>query len=557
MAPYMNYVKTMFFGICGLLFCLLFIMSSSVAKTIKNDVKKHYIVSQQVPAVEFGNNGDVIVYFLDKQGLKTASKEDFGAVLKQKIDYEKFEAKQGQVESLGYFNKKNIIVVGCEEDNGKENKKKEGRELLAQKAGAKVYSYLPTGRAISVVLSGKFIAKESEKKPKASAKTVSSNDFLIDVYFGLAQRNYKFDKYITDKKLNEEKVNIKKVVIDTKETVERKKYLSEIKAKLEGIFLVRDLVNEPANVVYPESYVNIIKNVFKGVKNVKVKILDAKDLQKLGMNLLLGVAQGSVKEPKVIIVEYKGNSKKKGFDLALVGKGVTFDSGGLSLKPSPYMEGMKGDMTGSATVLSSVLTMAKIGVKANVVAVGGLVENMPSGSAQKVGDIVRSMSGKTVEIIDTDAEGRLVLADVLYYAQTTYKPEYLIDMATLTGAIMVALGQSMSGIFSNSEKLAKALKESGGNTGDLCWVMPMGEEFAENMKSNIADLRNLSKVRYAGSATAAAFLENFVDDNKNWAHIDIAGVDMATSRSYFADADTATGYGIKLLVDFVKNNIEK
>ena len=532
-------------------------MSSKVAKAVKNDVKKNYIVSQQIPAVEFGNNGDVVVYLLDKQGLKTASKEVFGDVLKQKIDYEKFEAKQGQVANLGYFNKKNIIVAGFEEDNSKDNKKKERKELSAQKIGAKVYSYLPTGRAISVVLSNKFVAKDNEKKTKTSVKTLSSNDFLVDVFFGLAQKNYKFDKYLTDKKLSERKVNIKKVSIDLKETVELKNRLNEVKAKLEGIFLVRDLVNEPANVIYPDSYADVIKNVFKGVKNVKVKVLSLKDIQKLGMNLLLGVAQGSTKEPRVVVVEYNGNPKRKGIDLALVGKGVTFDSGGLSLKPSPYMEGMKGDMTGSATVLSSVLTMAKIGIKANVVAVGGLVENMPSGSAQKIGDVVRSMSGKTVEIIDTDAEGRLVLADLLYYTQTTYKPEYLIDMATLTGAIMVALGQSMSGVFSNSEKLAEALKKSGDNTGDLCWIMPLGEEeFSENIKSNIADLRNLSKVRYAGSATAAVFLENFMD-NKNWAHIDIAGVDMATSRNCFADADTATGYGIKLLVDFVKNTVEK
>ena len=182
---------------------------------------------------------------------------------------------------------------------------------------------------------------------------------------------------------------------------------------------------------------------------------------------------------------------------------------------------------------------------------------MPDGNAQKVGDIVKSMSGKTVEIIDTDAEGRLVLGDILYYAQTTYKPEYMIDMATLTGAIMVALGLERAGIFTNNETLGNAIKKSGDKSGDKCWVMPMGEEYADAMKSQIADLRNLSSVRYAGSATAAAFLENFIDDNKKWAHIDIAGVDNATKNSPFGVADFASGFGLKLLNEFVKTEIEK
>ena len=262
-----------------------------------------------------------------------------------------------------------------------------------------------------------------------------------------------------------------------------KKLITERQNQLEGIFYVRTLGNEPSNVIYPATFVSEIKNAFTGVKNIKIKVLEKQDLEKLGMNMLLGVAQGSVKEPKVLVVEYRGNPKQSKIDLALIGKGVCFDSGGLSLKPSQYMEGMKADMLGATTVMSSLLTMAKNNVKANIVAVGGMVENMPDGNAQKVGDIVKSMSGKTVEIIDTDAEGRLVLGDILYYAQSTYKPEYMIDMATLTGAIMVALGTEKAGIFTNDENLGKKLYESGEKTGEHNWIMPLTEEYFDAIKS--------------------------------------------------------------------------
>ena len=232
--------------------------------------------------------------------------------------------------------------------------------------------------------------------------------------------------------MNEKKTTVEKVILDAKENAALKKLINKRQNQLEGIFYVRTLGNEPSNIIYPETFATEIQKAFSGLKNVKVNVLAKKELEKLGMNMLLGVSQGSIKEPKVIVVEYHGNAKKKDVDLALVGKGVTFDSGGLCLKPSQYMEGMKCDMLGAITILSSLLVMAKNGTKINVVAVAGMVENMPGGNAQKVGDIVKSMSGKTVEIIDTDAEGRLVLGDVLYYAQSKYKPACMIDMATLT-----------------------------------------------------------------------------------------------------------------------------
>ena len=527
---------------------LFFVMVGAKVSLAKKGISKSCIVCSKIPAVSFGSGtkkGDVEIYFVDKKGLKNAVK-NFGDVLKNKVDFEKFEAKSGQKAALGYINDKKVVVIGIEKDaeNEKNNKKIDSTNFQYEKLGAGIVGLLPEGKDVLVALHGEYA--EGLKGDKL-------DDLLVSAYFGFAQRHYSFDKYFTSKDFLEKKSTVKSVLIDAKQNDYNKQLLKEVQAKLEGIYFVRDMANEPANVVYPESFADEVKRVFAGVKNVKVNVMSVAELKKKNMNLLLGVAQGSAKEPKVVVIEYRGNPKSKGMELALIGKGVTFDSGGLSLKPSPHMEGMKCDMTGSATVIGTILALAKEGAKVNAVAVGGMVENMPGSHAQKVGDIVRSMSGKTVEIIDTDAEGRLVLADILYYAQTTYKPKYMIDVATLTGAIMVALGQSRAGIFSNSDELGKKLQEIGEKTGDRNWFMPLDSEHTELIKSNVADLRNLGKVRWAGSATAAAFLQEFIDDNKNWAHVDMAGVDLATGENPFAVADTAFGYGVKMLTEFAKS----
>ena len=521
--------------------------NNSVLKNIKLDTKK--IIQDSILSVSFGDEKkcEVIVYLLDKKNLKSALKSNFGSFLKTEIDYNDFKIEDKKVADLGHVEGKKIIVASFDAGDG-DKKDKKNIAFEARKIGASLLSVVPANKNVNVCISNKFCNIE--------------DGMLVDVYFGLSQKYYTFTKYITNKERLKKVKKISSIVLNVK--YERNKtndkldkLIKDKQAELEGIFLTRTLVNEPANVICPESFAEEIKKVSSEIKNLKVKVLDKKELQKLGMNLLLGVAQGSVNEPKVVIVEYNGNKDKNKWDLALVGKGVTFDSGGLSLKPEPHMSGMKNDMAGSATVISTVLSLAKIGAKVNVVALGGMVENMPSGTAQRVDDVVQSMSGKTVEIISTDAEGRLVLADVLYYAQTTYKPKYMIDVATLTGAIMVALGQEKAGIFSNSDELASQIKKSGDNTGDYCWVMPMGEEYMKPMKSHIADLRNCSSVRYAGSATAAVFLENFTGGNKKWAHIDIAGVDTATENNIFGKRNFATGFGVKLLIDFVRSNIGK
>ncbi len=518
------------------------------AKNFELETKKLVQKSIIDVVISDKDESNFIVFIVDEKGLSEAKKNaTYGKAITEEIAYNKFEPTTGNVANIGIFNGKKVIFVGFGKDKKSKNKDEENLTLQIQKLGANIADLVPSKKKITIGISNKFSSIDDK--------------MLAEIYFGFNQKIYRFNKYLTD----EEKLNkipqVSKIILIPKSKTAKNSNIKDLILKrqnqLEGIFYVRTLGNEPSNIIYPESFANEIKKAFSDVKNTKVKILEKKDLEKLGMNMLLGVAQGSVKEPKVVVVEYNGNKKTKNIDLALVGKGVTFDSGGLSLKPSPYMEGMKGDMIGAATIMSSLLSMAKNNVKINAVAVAGMVENMPDGNAQKVGDIVKSMSGKTVEIIDTDAEGRLVLGDILYYTQSIYKPEYMIDMATLTGAIMVALGTERAGIFSNNTKMAEKIKESGENTGDRCWIMPMGEEYAEAMKSQIADLRNLSSVRYAGSATAGEFLHNFIDDSKKWAHIDIAGVDIATKNNSFSIADFASGFGVKLISNFVENNIEK
>lgn len=523
------------------------------AKELELDTKK--IVENSILNVEFGNESkaNLVIFIIDKEGFSNAQKSIYGKVIKEEINYNDFKPTTGKIANVGIINGKKVIFVGFGKDKKSKkneiNNKDSNLTLQAQKLGASIADLVPGKKKTTVYISNKFSSLDDK--------------MLIEVYFGFNQKIYRFSKYLTDKEKLEKLPQIDKIVLSPKsnnniaKNAKIKDLISKRQNQLRGIFYTRTLGNEPANTIYPESFAKEMEKAFSGIKNINFKVLGEKELKKLGMNMLLGVAQGSTKEPKVVVVEYNGNKKSKKIDLALVGKGVTFDSGGLSLKPSPYMEGMKCDMLGATTVLSSLLSMAKNELKINAVAVAGMVENMPDGNAQKVGDIVKSMSGKTVEIIDTDAEGRLVLGDVLYYAQSVYKPEYLIDVATLTGAIMVALGTERAGIFSNNDKMAEKIKESGENTGDRCWVMPMGEEYADAMKSQIADLRNLSSVRYAGSATAGEFLHNFIGDNQKWAHIDIAGVDTATKNNSFSIADFASGFGVKLLNDFVEKNIEK
>ncbi len=322
------------------------------------------------------------------------------------------------------------------------------------------------------------------------------------------------------------------------------------------MFFTRDLVSEPANVLYPEKFVEYC-NFFKKA-GLMLKVFDEKKINKLGMDALMGVAKGSVRPPRVLIMEWNGLKNKdikNTKPLAFVGKGVTFDTGGISLKPSGGMEDMKWDMGGSAVVAGLMLSLAERKAKVNAVGIVGLVENMPDGNAQRPGDVVKSMSGQTIEVLNTDAEGRLVLADILWYVNTVYKPKLIVDLATLTGAIIVALGDRYAGLFSNDDSLSNQILESSKVSKELVWRLPLDSEFDKLLNCEIADMRNITNSRGAGSITAAQFLKRFIGKTP-WAHLDIAGVTWSKKNTALSRTG-GTGFGVRLLDEFVRSNHEK
>jgi leucyl aminopeptidase len=328
-----------------------------------------------------------------------------------------------------------------------------------------------------------------------------------------------------------------------------------LSAHADGVYLARDLINEPPNTLYPESYAQRIKDELKPL-GVDVDVIDDKKMEKLGMGAALAVGKGSERKPRIVVMTWNGAGNDSD-PVGLVGKGVTFDTGGISIKPSNGMHEMKFDMGGSAAVVGAMKTLATRKAKSNVVAVVGLAENMPSHNAYRPGDIIKSMSGKTVEILNTDAEGRLVLADCLTYIQKEYNPKCIIDLATLTGAIMVGLGQEYAGAFVNDDKLWSALDDAAKLTNEKLWRMPLDKAYSKDMKSKMADYNNLGGVsRYGGACTAAAFLEFFVDKDRDWAHLDIAGVAWNSRGKPLADKDTALGYWVRTLDRFVNDYAE-
>jgi leucyl aminopeptidase len=321
-----------------------------------------------------------------------------------------------------------------------------------------------------------------------------------------------------------------------------------------SINFARDLVNEPGNILVPKEYAYRIKNELEPL-GVKVKTFSEKKLKKMGFDLLLSVGQGSKEESYVVVMEYENDSYKRQ-PIAYVGKGVTFDTGGISLKPSSGMGDMKMDMSGSASVVGAMHAIASHKLKTNVVGVVGLVENMPDGNAIKPGDVVTSLSGLTVENLNTDAEGRLVLADLLTYVQDEYEPSSIIDLATLTGAILVSLGNEMAGVFTNSSEMNNVINDIGNEAGEFYWRMPMGQNWNKMLDSGIADMKNIGSGRYGGSTTAAEFLYRFIDEETPWVHLDIAGVAW-TDKDTNLGRRGATGFGVRTLYEYAKLNKEK
>ena len=375
--------------------------------------------------------------------------------------------------------------------------------------------------------------------------------FFSEFIFGFNLKSYTFNKYKTlNKDYIGKKINLK-IITSNKEKIEKKyKYYDSIK---EGVFLTRDLVSEPPNILTPKVYVREIKKLSK--LGLKIKIYDEKQMKKLGLNALLGVGQGSVNETYLAIIEWNGKKNSKQNPLAFVGKGVCFDTGGISLKPARFMEEMKYDMAGSAVVVGLLKSFALRKAKINVVGVVGLVENMPGGAAQRPGDIVKSYSGKTIEVLNTDAEGRLVLADALTFTEKKYKPKFIIDLATLTGAIIVSLGEEYAGLFSNNDELSKNISNASENVNEKVWRLPLHKNYDKLIDSKIADVQNINYAGGAGSITAAQFLQRFIIDKTPWAHLDIAGMAFSKKAANL-NPGGATGFGVRLLNNLVKEYYE-
>ena len=325
-----------------------------------------------------------------------------------------------------------------------------------------------------------------------------------------------------------------------------------------GLSLTRELVTEPANIIYPETFVERVTQALEG-SGVEITVMDEADMRALGMGALLGVSQGSRREARVMAMRWNGRSQNGGgagdLDIAFVGKGVTFDTGGISLKPGAGMEDMKWDMGGAGAVAGAIKAIATRKAPVNVMGVVGLVENMPDGNAQRPGDVVTSMSGQTIEVINTDAEGRLVLCDVITWLQRTHGPKTIVDLATLTGAMIIALGHEHGGLFANDDALADALLAAGRATGDQLWRMPLGEAYNKLIDSPIADMKNVGP-RYGGSITAAQFIQRYVDPGVSWAHLDIAGM-VWSDKSAATYEKGATGYGVRLLDRLVSDRFER
>jgi leucyl aminopeptidase len=358
---------------------------------------------------------------------------------------------------------------------------------------------------------------------------------------GIRLRAYKFDRYKTKKKDGEDSTLRAEVSLAVADVTAARKAFSPNAHIVDGVITARDLVNEPPNVLFPVEFARRAAQLRK--LGVDVEILDVKAMKKLGMGALLGVAQGSTQPGRTVIMRWNGG-KRGDQPVAFIGKGVCFDTGGISIKGAASMEDMKGDMGGAACVVGLMHALAARKARLNVVGAIGLVENMPDGNAQRPGDIVTSMSGQTIEIINTDAEGRLVLADVLWYVAKKFKPKFMVDLATLTGAIMVALGTEYAGMFSNNDELAERLTKVGLETGERVWRMPLGPEYDKQIDSQFADMKNTG-TRNGGSITAAQFLQRFVDDTP-WAHLDIAGTAMGAPKTEI-NHSWGSGYGVRLL----------
>jgi len=429
--------------------------------------------------------------------------------------------------SLDLNSKKRLILVSIK-------KKLESSDI--ENLGADFYNYIKNRNMNRLSIISNSLNFRSEK------------DFIGRFLHGLKLKSYEFNIYKTKKEKKIILINI----IGKKNNLTIKNEL-KFKALEEGTNFARDLVSEPPNVLTPKEYVNRLLKLKK--HGIKVTVYNETSLKKLKMFSLLGVGQGSINESYLVTLEWYGNKKNKAKPLSFVGKGVCFDTGGISLKPARFMEEMKYDMAGSAVVAGLIKNLAMRKSKVNAIGVVGLVENMPGGNAQRPGDIVKSYSGKTIEVLNTDAEGRLVLADALSFTEKKFKPKCIVDLATLTGAIIMALGEEYAGLFSNNNDLSSKIEKAGEKVAEKVWRLPLHKNYDKLMNSTVADIQNINYAGGAGSITAAQFLQRFILNKTPWAHLDIAGMAFSKKAANL-NPGGATGFGVRLLNKFIEENYE-
>ena len=483
--------------------------------------------------------GNVAVFVgADKQLLATAQSVDAkaGGAVARAFEGGRFTGAKGQTLTvLGHSGEiSRLLLLGV----GK------GRELDARAAeglGGVIATEANTAGHLAVT-----VVVDAVKGSRLSPGEIAAH-----IALGARLRSYRFDRYKTKDK-PEQKLSLEQLTIVLAGPAEARKAYGQLEPVVDAVFLARDLVSEPPNVLYPVEFARRAKELSK--LGVKVEILGEAQMKKLGMDVLLGVGQGSERESQLLVMQWM-NGPKDQAPVALIGKGVCFDSGGLSLKPAGGMEDMKWDMGGAGAVTGAMSLIAGRKAKANVIAVCALVENMPDGNAQRPGDVVKSMSGQTVEVINTDAEGRLILCDAMWYAQEKFKPQAMIELSTLTGAIIVALGHERAGLFSNNTQLSNRLRTAGSAIGEKLWRMPLGPKYDKLIDSEIADMRNVGGGRDGGSITAAQFLQRFVQDGVAWAHLDIAGV--AWGKGDSTTPKGATAFGVRLLDRLIAQNYER
>ncbi|MBK18006.1 MAG: leucyl aminopeptidase [Rhodospirillaceae bacterium] len=485
--------------------------------------------------------GAYVVFAMDG-GKLSASAGDLdkatGGGLKRALKNSKFKGRRGQTLTvLGPRGVKasRIVILGI----GKPNKLD---TLAAQSLGGAIYR----------ILGGSGDKSASVLLDTIKGVKLGGAEFAANLAFGCHLRSYRFDKYRTKEK-DDDKPSLKSVAVMLRDVAGARRRFSPLRNIADGVFFTRDLVSEPANVIYPISFVSRLRALTK--LGVKLQVLDEKQMKKLGMGALLGVAQGSANAPRLVAMRWNGAPRAKDKrPIAFVGKGVTFDTGGISIKPAGGMEDMKWDMGGAGVVSGVMHALAARKAKVNAVGIVGLVENMPSSTAQRPGDVVKTMSGQTIEVINTDAEGRLVLADAMWWCQKMFKPHTIIDLATLTGAIIISLGYHHAGLFANNDKLAEQLTEAGKDTNEAVWRMPLGDAYDKQVRSQIADMKNVGG-RDAGSITAAQILQRFIQKDVAWAHLDIAGVTWSNSDSATVPRG-GTGFGVRLLDTLVSKHYE-